>query len=253
MSDDASAALTYGEYFSNRRPSGFGMRVLRFWHGRMLRMVARIIPSCTQSRILEVGAGWGFFASACRDMGVAYEGLELDAGQAAQLRADGFAVNAAEIPPFPSGEPVQVVWMSHVLEHALDHRHAMQMVRAAHERLDPGGHLVIIGPDLLSWRQEFWNCDWSHGYPTSRRRVEQLLAEAGFRTVASRSHVSTFDNVVVVTVLAALFRLVPYRLIDALLVRIMGRDMAYSFMGVYGWKQILVIGQKPGASAPSTK
>jgi SAM-dependent methyltransferase len=235
----------YREYFSHRRPSGFGMRVLSSWHARMLALVMRIVPDLRSRRVIEVGAGWGFFASACRERGIAYEGIELDEQQAAALREQGFAVSAAAIPPFPNGEPVQLVWMSHVLEHARDYLHAMQMVRAAFDRLDPNGHLVILGPDVLAWKEEFWNCDWSHGYPTSRRRVEQLLTEAGFEITTSRSHVATFDNVFVVAVLAALFRLVPYNLIDGLLMRTIGRPLAYSFMGVYGWKQILVLGKKP--------
>jgi SAM-dependent methyltransferase len=242
-----ASPLEYREYFASRRPSSFGERVLRSWHRRLLRLAIRFLPELPQSRVVEVGAGWGFFAEACRERGIPYEGIELDAQQAGALRAAGFDVRAGAVPPFPEGGAAQVVWMSHVLEHALDHRHAMAMVRSAFERLDPGGALVVIGPDVLAWGTEFWNCDWSHGYPTSRRRVEQLMAEAGFVRVASRSHVATLDQPVLVPLLALLFRMVPYRLIDAILLRTIGRDFAYSFMGVYGWKQILVIGRRPGS------
>jgi hypothetical protein len=168
----------------------------------------------------------------------------MNALQAAELRRQGFDVQAAAVPPLPPGPAVGVVWMSHMLEHAPTYRDARAIVAAAAERLAHGGHLVVIGPDVLSSRGGFWDSDWSHGFPTSLRRVAQLLGEAGLQVVAKRHHTLTVDGAWA-TVLSGLLRLVPCRLLDAALERLTGRPLAYSFMTLLGWRQIFVVGRKP--------
>lgn len=234
----------YREYFASRRPSRFGERVHRAWNRNLFSLASRFLPELAHSALLEVGPGLGFFGRVCLERGVRYSALEMNAAQAEVLKKSGFDAQAAAIPPFPPGPPVQVIWMSHVLEHAPSYRDAFGMVSGALARLSPGGHLVVIGPDVLSWRGEFWNCDWTHGFPTSLRRVQQLFGEAGFSIVAARHHAFFVDGALA-EVAAALARLIPYRLLDAVLERVTGRSFAYAFMVLFGWRQILVIGRKP--------
>jgi hypothetical protein len=235
----------YNEYFNTRVPSGAAVPLLRFWHRRMLRLAARLIPELPRLTVLEVGTGWGLFGDECASAGIAYQGLEMNAAQAASLRARGLEVVAGTIPPFPHGKPVQAIWMSHVLEHASSYREAREMLAAAHQRLDPGGYIVVIGPDILSSRGEFWNSDWSHGFPTSLRRLRELLLETGYQHVEVRHHVASIAQPFLCWLITNLFRLIPYRLLDVLLERITGRSLAYSFMTVFGWRQVFGIGRKP--------
>jgi SAM-dependent methyltransferase len=235
----------YREYYVNRAPSARGEGVLRAWHAGMLRLARAWVPGTGRGPLLEVGAGFGFFADVCRDQGIPYEGLEMNADQAARLQERGHEVKAGAIPPFPEGEPVATIWMSHVLEHASTYLEARAMVSSALDRLEPGGALVVIGPDAMAWRNEFWNTDWSHGFPTTARRVAQMLQDCGYEIVAERHHTATVGNPVAAQVLALLFRLIPHRLIDLVLVAAIGRPLAHSFMAVFGWRQIFVAGRKP--------
>lgn len=235
----------YSEYFAARRPSSVGERIHRFWNRRMLTLAGRFIPGLASASILEVGPGLGFFAGVCRERKLRWRGVEMNHAQAQALQAQGFEVDAGAIPPFPPGPPVDVIWMSHVLEHAPGYRDAFAMVSAAKERLEPGGRLVVIGPDVLSWRGEFWNCDWTHGFPTSLRRVEQLFGEAGLRVETARHHTATVATRGVATLLGWILAAVPHNLLDALFTRLTGRTFAYAFMVLFGWRQILVVGRKP--------
>jgi hypothetical protein len=237
-------ASEYREYFASRRPSKFGERVHRAWNRSMFALVSRFLPGLSASALLEVGPGLGFFGRVCLERGVRYSALEMNAAQADALRTSGLDAQACAVPPFPPGPAVQVIWMSHVLEHAATVRDAFGMVSGAFERLDPGGHLVVIAPDVLSWRGEFWSCDWTHGFPTSLRRVRQLLGEAGFEIAEARHHACFVDGALAELV-APLARLIPYRLLDAVFERVAGRSFAYAFMVLFGWRQILVIGRKP--------
>ena len=238
-------ASHYDEYFESRRPLAFGERLIRRWHGRMLAAAERVIPSLASKRILELGPGWGYLADHVRARGWQYAAVERNATNAEAMRARGFDVSCAAVPPFPAGAPADVVWMSHVIEHARDFVEAREIAGAAFRRLEPGGHVVVIAPDVLSWGAWFWEIDWSHGWPTSLGRIEQLLGDAGFRVVFARHTTAGVVSPVGSALLYGLFALVPFRLIDVLARALTGRRLALSFMSMFGWRHVYVIATKP--------
>lgn len=240
-----SKADHYQEHYRSRMIAGFATKYIFTWHRRMLDFARRKIAGMSTADVLEVGAGWGFFAEACRQRHIAYSGLEMNACQAESLREQGYDVTASAIPPFPPGPPVDVIWMSHVLEHAANYTEARDMLTAIRSRLEPGGHLVVICPDLKSWKFEFWGVDWSHGFPTTLRRLRQIFDETGFKVVDARYHVASCTQPVLVWLLTRLFSLIPVAFLDFFFEKFLGRSFCYSFMGVFGWRQLLVIGQKP--------
>jgi hypothetical protein len=235
----------YEEYFTSRKPTREGMRALAFWHNRMLKIAERHIPGMLTKTLLEVGAGHGLLADACQQQQIVYHGLEMNVEQAQLLQHAGHNVLPAIIPPIPAGEPVQLIWLSHVLEHAADYKEAKAMLSACHERLDANGYVVIIAPDIHHWREEFWSIDWSHGFPTSVNRVEQLLSETGFAIHKSMHHTFTVTNSFAAWLLSWSFRIfVPINLLDYFFKKWTGRQFAHAFMSVFGFRQIYVIGTK---------
>ncbi|MHC4439578.1 MAG: hypothetical protein ACYS3S_19650 [Planctomycetota bacterium] len=44
---------------------------------------------------------------------------------------------------------------------------------------------MICSPDYLNYRHNFFNCDFSHSYVTTRRRLKQLLVSGGFGNIRS--------------------------------------------------------------------
>lgn len=243
MKSDRLRGQDYREYFHERRPTRSGERVIRWWHRRMLRFFLSRFPQLRHAAILEIGVGHGYFSDACVAAGMAYHGVEMNEEQAQRMRASGKDVVAAAVPPVPTGPNVDVAWFSHVLEHAPTYLDALEMLRSTSARLCSRGYIVVISPDLRSQKWEFWGADWSHGFPTTLRRVQQLMTEAGFEVVLARHHTATATNPVVVSLITTLFRLIPYRLLDSALRPWNSRNLAYSFMTVFGWRQILVIGQ----------
>lgn len=234
----------YAEYFVTRKPATFAQPLITYWHKKMLLIAAKWIPNLKSKTILEIGAGHGFFASVCTQMGFHYCGHEMNADQANSLQASGYDVTPAMIPPIPAGKPVQVIWLSHVLEHAMNYREARDMLTACHGRLDKDGYVVIIAPDIHHWKMEFWSMDWSHGFPTSLNRVEQLLNETGFSVTKAMHHTSAMTNPCVAWVTSSLFRLLPMHLIDSISHKLVGRRFASAFMSVFGFRQIYLIGHK---------
>jgi hypothetical protein len=140
---------------------------------------------------------------------------------------------------------VQVIWLSHVLEHASNYIEAKAMLAACHDRLDAGGYVTIIAPDIHHWKEEFWSVDWSHGFPTSLNRVEQLLSETGFLIHRSLHHTFTVTNPMGAWSISMLFRwLLPVNLLDYFFQKLTGRRFCHAFMSVFGLRQIYIIGKK---------
>ena len=140
-----------------------------------------------------------------------------------------------------------MVWMSHVLEHSPSWLEARSMVDAARSLLKGGGVLVVVSPDLLSWRHQFWNVDATHGYPTTLRNVVQLLGDVGLVEVLARHHRSASFNPLI-RALTRLVCLLPHRLIDPILDRDRyqrGEGYLSSWKALFGWRQIFVIGTEP--------
>lgn len=235
----------YAEYFTARKPTINSIRSQYFWSQRMLKIARRYIPQLGDKTILEIGPGHGIFAAVCEQHKIAYQGLEMNVEQAAMLKAAGHKVLPAKIPPIPEGGAVQLIWLSHVLEHANDYHEAKAMLAACQQRLDAGGYIIIIGPDVLHWKENFWSMDWSHGFPTSVPRVEQLLNETGFIPFKSMHHTFTLTNPLLAWAISWTFRLfLPINLLDYFCKKWNGRRFAHAFMSIFGWRQIYVIGHK---------
>jgi len=51
----------------------------------------------------------------------------------------------------------------------------------------PGGVVALIVPDYLALREDFWNCDYSHSFVTTRRRLLQMYHDAELMVIEQRS------------------------------------------------------------------
>jgi hypothetical protein len=71
------------------------------------------------------------------------------------------------------------------MEHMNSMKDALQITQQIREVLKPKGKFVICSPDYLNYRHNFFNCDFSHSYVTTRRRLKQLLISGGFNNIRS--------------------------------------------------------------------
>ncbi len=133
--------------------------------------------------IFEIGPGHGWFAIACRDQGYAYYAIEQNEAMAERLRGQGFQVNVGSVPPFPEGEETDIIVMQHVLEHMHNAEEALALIYECRRRLKPDGILVVCCPDITIMKEEFYDCDYTHAFPTSERRLRQMFHDAGLTIV----------------------------------------------------------------------
>ena len=166
------------DHFSQRdKPTNAGMRLVRAL-ARKIFAYAGIAPG---QSVLEIGPGRGDFADICLERGVEYSAIEANQQMAESLEKRGANVVRAMVPPLPAlDKTFDAVIMMNVMEHMNSMENALQITRQIRDVLKPEGKFVICSPDYLNWRRNFFNCDFSHNYVTTRRRLKQLLINGGF-------------------------------------------------------------------------
>ncbi|MGW7542498.1 class I SAM-dependent methyltransferase [Streptomyces sp. NPDC054770] len=176
----------------------FGGRT-KMYQGRARSMVPH---DPTPKNWLDVGTGHGHFCEAAREVlpGTAFDGLDFTDG--VELAAREGRVEHAYHGAFPDLAPelaarYDVVSMFHYLEHSTD---PDRELRAAHETVRPGGHLLIEVPDpesryarlLGRWWLPWLQPQHLHFIPVANLRAR--LTDLGF-TVVAEQHAEAHDPV----------------------------------------------------------
>jgi len=244
---EAETGDLYNEYAEDRTVHPRARSTVKAWHRAMARHYESLHGPLAGRDVLEIGHGHGFFGEVATELGARYRAIEMSSALAEAGRRRGMRVEVGRIPPIPPEltESVDVVWMSHVLEHARDWMEARAMAESVRHALRPGGVLVVIVPDYKSWGIEFWNGDWSHGFPTTARRCVQLLRDCGYAGVTSELHQGGRFDLPGRAVAATIARLAPFRAFDAVFSRRGSPDtgFGYSYMTLFGWRQIFLTGK----------
>ncbi|RMG89671.1 MAG: class I SAM-dependent methyltransferase [Chloroflexi bacterium] len=143
----------FGEDFNPER--SFWVRWFDNWKSR--RYLANLRRAgIAGGKLLEVGVGSGAFLRVAQKAGFEVEGCDLSSSLAARVsRATGVPVHCTSLDQLPE-KAYDVVVMHHVLEHVSD---PIAFLRAARERLKPGGVLHLAVPNLACWQASFagWN------------------------------------------------------------------------------------------------
>jgi 2-polyprenyl-3-methyl-5-hydroxy-6-metoxy-1,4-benzoquinol methylase len=240
---DASDSAYYSEYVLDRKPAEFGNKMIKKWHGRLLKQFSRF-TSKSELNILEVGAGHGQFAEAAVIQGHNYFFVDLSESVFNLMVAKGYKGELGELSALAkSSQKYDVIWISHVMEHNKNWVEARQMLADAKSLLSSGGKVVVVSPDVLSCKFEFWNSDFSHGFPTTLRNVTQLGSDVGMRIVASKYHRGGRFNRLA-RLLPLLLSKVPHSPFDYLMSpkrKELGQGFFYSWKTVFGWRQIMIV------------
>ncbi|RPE45611.1 ubiquinone/menaquinone biosynthesis C-methylase UbiE [Streptomyces sp. Ag109_O5-1] len=176
----------------------FGGRT-KMYQGRARSMVPH---DPTPKNWLDVGTGHGHFCEAAREVlpGTSFDGLDFTDG--VELAAREGRVEHAYRGAFPDLAPeltarYDVVSMFHYLEHSTD---PDRELRAAHETVRSGGHLLIEVPDpesryarlLGRWWLPWLQPQHLHFIPVANLRAR--LTDLGF-TVVAEQHAEAHDPV----------------------------------------------------------
>lgn len=173
----------YDQYAGRQRVQA-GVALKRRANNTIFDMALRHAPGA-KPRVLEIGPGDGYIAEYAAQLGCAYAAIEGNAAVARQLADRGFDMHLGYVPPLPDTVvgPFGVCVMLHVIEHMASARAAADLVEQLRMQLVPGGVLAIACPDFINWGSRFFDCDYTHSYPMTQRRLRQLLQDQGLEVL----------------------------------------------------------------------
>ena len=242
MANQNNEPDTFFDHFSrDDKPTKMGTRLVK----ALSRKIFRYAEIASGTNILEIGPGRGVFADICLEKGIEYCAVEPNQQMAASLEKRGANVIRAMVPPLPAiDKEFDAVVMLAVMEHMNSMQDALQISRQIKEVLKPRGKFVICSPDYLNWRHNFFNCDFSHNYVTTRRRLKQLLVNAGFENIKSCYLSGPLTGFVCFLVTAFISRL-PFGLLNGLFP---DNKVFYKLykMQLTFLRKVLILGEKPG-------
>lgn len=172
----------YDNYFARGESiSWLGKRIIaREVQNRM--HLAQRVSGKPSLRTLELGPGKGHFARAVLSAGWSYRAVDGSPSVLRLLQEEGIDVVQAFVPPLPKdlGSGYGLVLMEHFIEHMDSPAAARDLAEAVCQSLEPGGLLLIVSPDYLAHRANFWDCDYTHAFVTTNQRLRQLLLDCGY-------------------------------------------------------------------------
>jgi hypothetical protein len=155
----------YFDHFAGGTSTGIGDWLTRH---AIERSTASSHATSAGPEILEIGPGHGEFAARLMAGGYKrYDVVEPNETLHKQARRDGRA-RSEDLPdprPRREGRLVRRDHLCDVFEHLNDTREASRFIARSQARAAPGGIVFILSPDLMDWREDFYNCDFSHSNP----------------------------------------------------------------------------------------
>ena len=200
-------------------------------------------------RVLDIGPGDGQIAALATSANLPYVALEGSAALTSVLRARGLEVHEGYVPPLPAGVQgrFSTCFLLHVLEHMPDHRAASALFQQMQDMLMPGGTFVIACPDAVRWGSDFYDCDYSHSFPLTRRRLQQIAVDHGFDVVHQTIYCGPVFGAMGLP-LAWLARLLYPRFVDGLVGEHIPKDAANRGLLTF-LPNLLMVARRPPGSA----
>ena len=202
--------MSYFDHFADPHTTRVGAWIVQQTVLTEVRLMSPFLPS-RDSAILEIGPGMGILADELKKNGYRnYTGVEPNFSMRERLVQRGHSVKDYLAPPLIENDnEFDFIILSNVFEHFNGTSEAVAFMEEAQRVLKKGGRICILSPDYLHWREEFFNCDYTHSNITTVRRTIQLFHNTGFNTCYF-TYLSGFFSGIMATLLSNLTRLFLY-------------------------------------------
>jgi 2-polyprenyl-3-methyl-5-hydroxy-6-metoxy-1,4-benzoquinol methylase len=189
-------------------------------------------------KTLEFGPGRGHFARAVLSSGWEYRAVDGSPSVVQSLRAEGIDVVQSFVPPMPEdvGSGYDLVLMEHFIEHMDSPASARELVEAVHQSLAAEGLILIVSPDYLAHRSNFWDCDYTHAFVTTNQRLRQLLVDCNYTICYAGYETLGIQNPFVTWLISELTHLAFFTRLPQLLSLLLKGSTALSDK----WKNVLL-------------
>jgi len=175
--------MSFYNHFNTRDRSKIGEKIKLSFANKIFSL---IINHSKINNIIDLGPGDGYIAKFAKSMNIKYLGIEESSEIALKLKSNGYEIIDAKIPPLPNNiGKFDACFALHIIEHLNSISEAEDILHQISNILNDGGKLIIATPDYLRWKQDFYNCDYTHNLPFTMKRLKQLLTNSDFNIVYS--------------------------------------------------------------------
>ena len=175
--------MSFYKHYANRYRNPFGVRIKKSQAIQMVQNALALGPK-EINHVLEIGPGDGYIAEYFNQSGVKYQAIERSENVATELASRGINIIQAACPPIPLDiGKVDLCFMLHVIEHMKDTDEASNIINDIFQHLTPGGLLIIATPDFMRWKEYFYDSDYTHSLPFTKRKLRQLLENEEYEIV----------------------------------------------------------------------
>ncbi len=239
--------------FIDRPLSRWGRASSQWSNTSILKNFLRVTKANPQTLdLLEIGCGRGYIGLASKALNFrSFTGIEPNHRLAQYCRELLNATIHEELLPHLhslANDSFDVVMSAHVLEHAMNPMEAREWCEEMNRVVRPGGYVLVVCPDVIDYKNYFWDTDWSHGYPPTPKRVSQIYDDIGLEvSYAGKMHLGR-TGLGPAFLAHAISGLIPTHLGDTLTARFFGRPLV-SGLKITMWGLVFAVGKKPEAAS----
>jgi len=180
--------MVFYDHFITSKTSGvskIGEKIINWQNNLFLDLIRKFSNKKLEDiNLLEIGPGKGYFARKCKKFNINYSAIEANEKMADDLKKSGFKnIYQDMAPPIKTEQKFDVIFMDQVFEHMLNFNKAIDLINSCRDRLNKNGLLIISSPDYQVFKEDFFNCDYTHSYPTSVMRLSQILNDGDFKVI----------------------------------------------------------------------
>ena len=131
---------------------------------------------------LEIGPGKGYLKTAVDEFPekrITYYAMDRNRAMLEHLSIDPERCYSSELPEVKIDRKFDVIFCGYVIEHLKNGSELFETISNLKEHLRENGILVLQFPDCMKMGMQFWNIDYTHVFPTTKRNVNMALCDNG--------------------------------------------------------------------------
>lgn len=231
----------YSEFFRRKQPK-YSANILLGIQKRILKSTLIYGDKWNNANVCEIGSGRGSGYLAAKKLNlVNYLGVE-----PVPNPIQDYPIIAESLPKLQSikNESFELVYSFHVLEHASGHSEALSWITEMKRILKVNGILLVSCPDIRDYRNFFWDCDWTHGYPVTPNRLRQLCDALDLEVLELTTYYFGLNSKVFILLVSFIRMFFPTKLLDIICGFFGLRPYASNFSMLIFWGEATVVARK---------
>ncbi len=182
----------YDIYLKNEHPEFIKKIMVRFSKNLIYDFLESFSENKQKIKLLEIGPGKGYFFDACKEINfesgnrkIQYFALDRNKSILDNLGLQKNFLFESELPEIGvlAEHSFDIVYCAFVIEHLKNGEEIYNFVHDILRHVNKDGLLVFHAPNSMRLKMEFWNIDYTHNFPTTKRNLIMIFNDNGINDV----------------------------------------------------------------------